>query len=149
MPSLRSKDAPRGHARLVDELRTATYPVPTAEGWNALPSLQTPAERRREALADAAYIVLTTTGWLAGNLLGVLGCAVVMFIVISHGHIDTFFLHLDNLASRYVSADLDRRAVFGHQLIQVFAIVVAGTLLIRGPRFVARLRRELREGAAS
>lgn len=114
-----------------------------------LPQARQVAPRSRGVIADLAYIVLTTTGWLAGNLLGILGCAVAMFIVISHGHIDTFFLHVDNLASRYVSADLDRRAAFGHQLIQVFAIVVAGTLLIRGPRFVARLRRELREGAAS
>ena len=103
---------------------------------------------RRTALADVAYIVLTTTTWLVGNLLGILGCAVAAFVVISHGHIDTFFLHVDNLAARYVAADLGRRAVFAHQLVQLFVIVFAATMLLRGPAFVARLRRDLAEKVA-
>ncbi|UAJ12385.1 hypothetical protein [Polymorphobacter megasporae] len=102
--------------------------------------------RSSEALTDLAYVALTTTGWLAGNLLGILGCAVAMFIVISHGHVDTFFLHVDNLASRYVAADLGRREAFEHQLVQVFVIVLGVTLAVRGPLFVRRVRRELREG---
>lgn len=118
-----------------------TMPVEASSG-----SYITTPSVRRGALADVAYIVLTTTGWLAGNLLGILGCAVAMFIVISHGHIDTFFLHVDNLASRYNSADLGRRAAFEHQLVQVFVIVVGLTLVVRGPMFVTRLRRTLREG---
>lgn len=105
--------------------------------------------RLRGVIPDVAYIALTTTGWLVGNLLAILGCVVAMFIVISHGHIDTFFLHVDNLASRYVSADATRREVFGHQLVQLFIIMVVGTLLVRGPRFVARLRRDLRSGRVS
>ena len=117
-----------------------TMPVDASGSYVTTPSV------RRGALADVAYIVLTTTGWLAGNLLGILGCAVAMFIVISHGHIDTFFLHVDNLASRYNSADLGRRAAFEHQLVQVFVIVVGLTLVVRGPMFVTRLRRSLREG---
>lgn len=96
--------------------------------------------------ADAAYVFLTTTAWLAGNLLAILGCAVAMFIVISHGQPDVFFLHVDNLAARYVAADLGRRAAFEHQLVQIFSIVLTATLLIRGPRFLARLRRDLRDG---
>lgn len=103
-------------------------------------------QRRYGVGADVAYIALTTAGWLAGNLLGILGCVVAMFIVISHGHVDTFFLHLDNLASRYNAADLGRRATFEHQLVQVFAVVLGLTLAVRGPVFVSRLRRTLREG---
>ncbi|QYE33137.1 hypothetical protein KZX46_03165 (plasmid) [Polymorphobacter sp. PAMC 29334] len=99
-----------------------------------------------DLVADLAYITLKTAGWLAGNLLGILGCAVAMFIVISHGRVDTFFLHVDNLASRYVAADLGRRELFEHQLVQVFVIVLGVTLAVRGPLFVKRLRRELREG---
>ena len=114
-----------------------------------LPQPRTAVVRWRGTVADIAYVVLATTGWLAGNLLCILGCAVAVFIVLSHGHLDAFFLHVDNLASRYVSADMGRRAVFGHQLVQVFALVVAGTFLVRGPRFVARLRRTLREGKTS
>ena len=103
-------------------------------------------QRRHGVGADVAYIVLTTAGWLAGNLLGILGCVVAMFIVISHGHVDTFFLHLDNLASRYNAADLGRRATFEHQLVQVFVVALVLTLAVRGPVFVSRLRRTLREG---
>jgi len=103
-------------------------------------------QRRHGVGADVAYIVLTTAGWLAGNLLGILGCVMAVFIVISHGHVDTFFLHLDNLASRYNAADLGRRATFEHQLVQVFVVVLIVTLAVRGPAFVSRLRRTLREG---
>lgn len=109
-------------------------------------ALEAPQRRRG---ADLAYILLKTSGWLAGNLLGVLGCAVAMFLVISHGNIDTFFLHLDNLASRYVAADADRRAVFGHQVVQVFTIVLVATLALRGPAFVRRLRHDLKTGSVS
>lgn len=153
MISLRSRmgenGGRRGHVHLVDDLRTTAYPVPTAQGLAGLPPIMSKAERRRSAIADLAYIVLTTTGWLAGNLLGILGCVVAMFIVISHGHIDTFFLHVDNLASRFNTADLGRRATFEHQLVQLFTVVIGLTLAVRGPVFVARLRRALREGKTS
>ena len=102
--------------------------------------------KRHSFGSDLAYIVLTTAGWIAGNLLAILGCAVAMFIVISHARIDMFFLHIDNLASRYVAADMGRRAGFEHQLVQLFIIACALTLLVRGPLFVARLRRELGRG---
>ncbi len=137
---------PRGRVHLVDSLRMASYPVPTARGFEDLPPIVSKAARGRAALADLAYVVLTTTGWLAGNLLGILGCAVAMFIVISHGHVDTFFLHVDNLAARYVAADVGRRDRFEHQLVQAFVIVLGVTLAVRGPLFVRRVRRELREG---
>lgn len=96
--------------------------------------------------ADAAYVFLTAAGWLAGNLLVILGCAVAMFVVISHGQPDEFVLHVDNLAARYLAADLGRRAAFEHQLVQLFTGLMTATLAIRGPRFVARLRRDLRDG---
>ncbi len=95
---------------------------------------------------DACYIVLVTTGWLAGNLLGILGCVVAVFLVISHGDMSMFFLHIDNLASRYVAADVGRRTVFEHQMVQILAGVFVIAILVRGPVFVARVRRELRQG---
>lgn len=133
MLSLRSKDAP-------GVPRQRTMPPE----WRRVAR----TARRRSGVADLAYIVLSTSLWLAGNLLGVLGCAVAVFVVISHGHIDTFFLHVDNLAARYVAADLGRRAVFAHQLVELFVIVFAVTMLLRGPAFVARLRRDLAEKVA-
>ena len=137
--------APR--PRLADEHVDDVRRCLERRAWDAPAAAANAGKRRRRAaFADASYIVLTTTGWLAGNLLGILGCAVAMFIVISHGHVDTFFLHLDNLASRYNAADLGRRATFEHQLVQVFVVVLALTLAVRGPIFVSRLRRALREG---
>ena len=96
--------------------------------------------------ADAAYVLVTVTGWLAGNILGVLGCAVAMFLVISHADLNAFFLHVDNLTSRYAAAEPERRAVFDHQVVQVFVIACAVVLVARAPRFISRLRAELAEG---
>lgn len=147
MQSQPSDAAVRGQFRSLDDL--PSVPVTITQGADTYIRRDRPTLRGSGALADLAYIALTTTGWLAGNLLGILGCAVAMFIVISHGHVDTFFLHVDNLASRYVAADLGRREVFEQQLVQVFVIVLGLTLAVRGPLFVRRVRRELREGKAA
>lgn len=98
----------------------------------------------RRSLADFAYVSIESVSWFAGCILTVLGCAVAMFLVFSHGQVDVFFAHVDNLASRYVSADLGRRAVIEHQLGQAFMIAVTICLALRGPSFVGRLRRDLK-----
>jgi hypothetical protein len=98
---------------------------------------------------DGCYIFLVTAGWFASNLLVILGCIVAMFLVISHGQVDQFFLHVDNLASRYISADVARRVGFEHFMVQVFAVLLVGTLLLRGPGFIARVRRNLADGRTS
>ena len=98
---------------------------------------------------DACYIFLVTAGWLASNLLVILGCIVAMFLVISHGQVDQFFLHVDNLASRYITADVGRRVSFEHFMVQIFAVLLVATLLLRGPGFVARVRRNLADGRTS
>lgn len=111
-----------------------------------MPMLLNRRLKSRQAVADAAYVFLVTTGWLGINLLVILGCTVAMFIVISHGQVDVFFLHVDNLAARYVAADLGRRAAFEHLLVQLFTILAVVILVLRGPGFVARLRRDLNRG---
>ncbi len=93
---------------------------------------------------DSAYILLSTLTWLVINLLAVLGSAVALFLMVAGGDLPTFFVHLDNLTSRYVEADLGRRSAFEHQLVQAFLLLLLLSLLVRGPMFVARLRRELR-----
>lgn len=98
---------------------------------------------------DSCYIVLVTAGWFASNLLVILGCIVATFLVISHGQVDLFFLHVDNLASRYIDADVARRVVFEHFMVQVFAVLFTVTLLLRGPGFIARVRRGLADGKRS
>ena len=99
----------------------------------------------RQRLADLAYLSLVTTGWFAGNLLGVLGCAVVFFIVLSAGQWDAFFLQVDNLTTRYVEADIGRRGLFEHYLVQTFMLLFIGITLLRAPGFIRRVRRELAE----
>ncbi|WP_085811253.1 hypothetical protein [Sphingomonas sp. TZW2008] len=96
--------------------------------------------------ADVAYLAIALSCWTIGNLLALLGCVVAMFLVISHGNIDVFFSHLNNLASRYVAADLGRRAAFQHQLVWGFSIMAVIFFAVRLPRFVIRLRKELAEG---
>lgn len=113
-----------------------------------MPMLQNRRLKSRQAVADAAYVFLVTTGWLGINLLVILGCAVAMFIVISHGRVDVFFLHVDNLAARYVAADLGRRAAFEQLLVQLFTLLALVIVVLRGPGFVARLRRDLNRGRA-
>jgi hypothetical protein len=100
-------------------------------------------------LANTAYILLAVASWVAGNLLAILGCVVVAFIVIAHGDIDLFFQHIDNLASRYVAADAVRRAAFQHQIAWMLATMAVVLFLVRAPRFYLRLRRDLREGSGS
>ena len=99
----------------------------------------------RQRLADLAYLSLVTTGWFVGNVLGVLGCAVVFFIVLSAGQWDAFFLQVDNLTSRYVEADIGRRGLFEHYLVQTFMLLFIGITLLRAPGFIRRVRRELAE----
>lgn len=102
--------------------------------------------RRRLRLLgqDTAYLLLATASWLLVNLLAVFGFVVAIFLVIAGFDLPTFFLHLDNLTSRYVAADLGRRAAFEHQIAQAFVALLLLSLLVRGPLFITTLRRELR-----
>jgi hypothetical protein len=99
----------------------------------------------RRRVGDLVYVSFVTTAWMLGNILGALGCAVMFFIVISAGEWDAFFLQLDNLTSRYVAADLGRRGLFEHQLVQVFTLLIIVIALLRVPSFVRHLRQGLAE----
>lgn len=95
---------------------------------------------------DSVYVAFVTAAWMFGNILGALGCAVAFFIVISAGEWDAFFLQLGNLTSHYAAADLGRRGVFEHQLVQVFTILIVVIALLRVPTFVRHLRQGLADG---
>lgn len=97
----------------------------------------------RQQYSDALFVAMMTIGWVAGNVLALLGCVVAAFLVISHGDFTVFMSHIDNIASRYVAADLGRRASFEHEVLLALAICGAVFFLIRLPRFVMRLRLEL------
>lgn len=106
------------------------------------------ARRLRIFGQDSAFILFEVSCWLVVNLLAVLGVAVALFLVLSGGDLETFFLHLNNLTSRYSDADFGRRAAFEHQVAQAFLVVLLLSLLVRGPLFVGALRRELRNARA-
>ena len=105
-----------------------------------------PAMRRR--IADALYILLMGSGWLALNVLAVAGCAVIAFAIFGGGNWEASFLQIDNLTSRYLAADAGRRAQFHHHAVQIFSTVLLALVVFRLPAFVRRVRRDLAEAGA-
>lgn len=99
----------------------------------------------RRVLADGSFLAVALTSWLLGNLLALLGALVAVLLVLTGGDLDLFFSQLHNLTRRYVEADAGRRVAFQHDLAQAFVITGLVLLLARTPRFLVRLRRELRE----
>lgn len=92
---------------------------------------------------NLCFVVVEVAGWLSLHTLAILGCAVAAFLVLSGGNLGNFFLHLDNLTSRFADADSVRRAAFEQQVVLTFLILYVGALVLRAPRFVKRLRREI------
>lgn len=106
--------------------------------------------RVRQLAQDAAYVALSTLMWAGGVVLGVLGCGMLVFLLLSGGNMEGFFFHIDNLASRYVEADAARRAAFNDLVMQGFMVLLAAAVVLRGPAFVRRLRAGLaRRGDAA
>lgn len=93
--------------------------------------------------SNACFVLLELAGWLSIHTLAILGCAVAAFLVLSGGNLGNFFLHLDNLTSRFADADAVRRAAFEQQVVLSFLILYVGALILRAPRFIKRLRREV------
>lgn len=139
-----------GSRLLPSRFGLSSHPVVAANDQQPLPFVPPllPAHRAasRSPLADTSYLVLAVTGWVGSTVLGVLGAVVAGFLVISGGDIDTFFSHLNNLTSRYVTADFGRRAAFEHQVVQVLLVFTSVTVACRLPGFIRRVRRELRAG---
>lgn len=147
MPSLLNDEAQTLPAlvppSMVEKVSLRRVPAPTPR-QQACHDASIPSWRRRAA--DAAYLGLVTSGWMIFNMLGALGCAVAFFIVLSAGQLDSFFLQLDNLTSRYVEADVSRRFMFEHYLVQGFMLVFATITVLRAPSFIRGVRRELAQG---
>ena len=99
-------------------------------------------------LADACYLLLSTSLWLANSLLAALGTVLGMAILIAGCSPAIFFAHVDNLARHYLAADLARRAQFDHQALALLGTIVALFLIARLPPFALRMHRALNEGSA-
>lgn len=109
--------------------------------------LATPEARRPGKWArwgsNLCFVIIEMAGWLSIHTLAILGCAVAAFLVLSGGNLGNFFLHLENLSSRFADADAGRRAAFEQQVVLTFLVLYVGALILRAPRFVKRLRREI------
>ena len=70
-------------------------------------------------------------GWSAVSLLAAAGLFVVVFAAFGNFALEGFFQQLANLANRFGSADPQRRAAFGDDLLLVGAIALGATMLLR------------------
>lgn len=70
----------------------------------------------RTAIGDASYILLKASGWVAGTLLASLGVFVLFFLMLGNFTALGFFSQVANLGTRFVAADVGRRAAFTDQL---------------------------------
>lgn len=61
---------------------------------------------------DVMLVGLRLTGWLATTLMATLGMATLFFIVLGGFALNGMMLQLDNLTSRFLSADVARREQF-------------------------------------
>ncbi len=77
------------------------------------------------------YLALHWSGLLASTLLMSWGVFVLFFLVIGSFSLDGAMLHLDNFASRYVTADADRLMRFKAMLATVHLVVFATILFLR------------------
>lgn len=83
-----------------------------------------------EHSANITALLFRLFGWALANLCICLGLLVLAFFALGGFSIEGFFAHLDNLASRYTAASLDRRVSF-HFYLMCFvsgAFVASGLL---------------------
>lgn len=99
--------------------------------------------RLRRLIADGCHLLLSATLWLGGILLATLGTILALVILAADAELPVFFAHLDNLASRYLAADVARRAEFDLQLVGLTGALALLFVLARLPAFATRMRREL------
>lgn len=71
-----------------------------------------PRAQTRIVAEDVIVMGLRLIGWFATTLLATLGVGAFAFFVLGGFVLDGTMLQLDNLASRYVAADAERRAQF-------------------------------------
>lgn len=107
------------------------------------PATLTRIARIRHICADGCHLLLSATLWLGGTLLAALGSILALVILAADAELPVFFAHLDNLASRYLAADVSRRAEFDLQLVGLTGALALLFILARLPAFADRMRREL------
>lgn len=106
------------------------HDLPPEKGW-------------RGHAADACYILVKGSGFLASSYLMALGVPFLFFLLISGGSAEAFFAHVANFAERFLSAESGRRiALLGE--VKVTLIGLATFVVIwRLPRFVFEIEQTL------
>ncbi|MCB2062242.1 MAG: hypothetical protein KDE25_02065 [Novosphingobium sp.] len=88
---------------------------------------------------EVAFVTVKASMFLASTWLMAFGLPLLFFLALSGGDLDQLFWQVDNLASRWIAADMSRKDAFS-QLIQIALIGSATLILIwRMPRFLADL----------
>ena len=104
-----------------------------------------PAKTWRGHAADACYILVKGSLFLASSYLIALGLPLLFFLLLSGGSAEAFFAHLANFADRFLGAEPDRKVAF---LVETkFVLIGLATLVVIGrmPRFVFEIERALSE----
>lgn len=95
--------------------------------------------RARRIAADTAYTLLKTSGFVATTLLMTLGLPLLVFLLLVGWDMSLLFGQLDNLSSRFMTADAARRLEFASDLHILFFVATGLVALVRLPGFVGDL----------
>ena len=110
-----------------------------SDGTCASTDAQTQAPRWITQGQELAFVTVKAALFLASTWLMAFGLPLLFFLALSGGDLDQLFWQVDNLASRWIAADMSRKDAFS-QLIQIALIGSATLILIwRMPRFLADL----------
>jgi len=121
-----------------------TTPQDTAAVARTFDDDELPPEKGwRGHAADACYILVKGSGFLASSYLIAMGLPLLFFLVLSGGSAEAFFAHVGNFADRFLAADTERRVAFLGQT--KFVLVGLATLVViwRMPRFVFEIEATL------
>ena len=102
--------------------------------------------RLRRKCATSCYVALSLWLFLASTVLATLGLVLLLALIITGVDLASFFAHLQNLSSHYLSAEPAARAKFERNLVTLLVVLVSLLIIARAPTFAARLHRELDGG---
>ncbi|WP_010339781.1 hypothetical protein [Sphingobium yanoikuyae] len=96
-----------------------------------LPAITADRPKRKIDVGFLLYFYLHMAGFLATTLLITWGLFVLFFLAIGDLSVDGMMHQLNNMASRYVTADAARIASFKHVLIVAHTLLSAAVMFFR------------------
>jgi len=104
-----------------------------------------PEKTWRGHAADACYILVRGSLFLASSYLIAMGLPLLFFLAVSGGSAEVFFAQVGNFADRFLAADSERRVAFLGET--KFVLIGLATLVViwRMPRFVFEIEATLSE----